>query len=80
MIRGVGEIAIQFDSFRNVDLFHQGIYCLQARVFREFQEGGRRVYAMPFQTPKHSNSPDAAKAASLPQGEGMDRGMDSADI
>ena len=63
MIRGVGEVAINFDSFRNVDLFHQGIYCLQARVYREFADGSR-TYAVPFE----SSSPLTGPEGAIPKG------------
>lgn len=40
------EVALHFDSFRNVDLFHQGLYHLKARLYREI--GDERLMAIPY--------------------------------
>eukprot|EP00929_Paragymnodinium_shiwhaense_P014137 TRINITY_DN122011_c0_g1_i1.p1 TRINITY_DN122011_c0_g1~~TRINITY_DN122011_c0_g1_i1.p1 ORF type:complete len:726 (+),score=160.57 TRINITY_DN122011_c0_g1_i1:277-2454(+) len=44
-LRPVIEVALHFESFRNVDLFHQGLYHLKTRLYRE--EGDRRIPAIP---------------------------------
>ncbi|CAE7568524.1 atpE [Symbiodinium natans] len=41
----VVELALQFESFRNVDLFHQGLYHLKTRIYRD-DEG--RSLACPY--------------------------------
>ncbi|CAE7775090.1 FAM135A [Symbiodinium sp. CCMP2456] len=41
----VVELALQFESFRNVDLFHQGLYHLKTRLYRD-DEG--RALAFPY--------------------------------
>eukprot|EP00439_Symbiodinium_sp_Y106_P042169 s4971_g5.t1 len=41
----VVELALQFESFRNVDLFHQGLYHLKTRIYRD-DEG--RALAFPY--------------------------------
>lgn len=44
-LRTVVETAIHFESFRNVDLFHQGLYHLKTRLYRE--DGCQRILATP---------------------------------
>ncbi|CAJ1408237.1 unnamed protein product [Effrenium voratum] len=39
----VVEIALQFESFRNIDLFHQGLYHLKTRIYREDESRGLAV-------------------------------------
>jgi len=34
-IRSVIEVALHFESFRNIDLFHQGLYHLKTRLYKE---------------------------------------------
>lgn len=34
-LRAVVDVAVQFESFRNIDLFHQGVYHLRARLKHE---------------------------------------------
>jgi hypothetical protein len=45
-LRTVVEVALHFESFRNVDLFHQGLYHLKARLYRD--EGEQRLGAIPY--------------------------------
>mmetsp|Transcript_107020 Transcript_107020/g.301090 ORF Transcript_107020/g.301090 Transcript_107020/m.301090 type:complete len:771 (-) Transcript_107020:149-2461(-) len=45
-LRTVIELALHFDGFRNVDLFHQGLYHLKTRIYRE--DGDQRVFAVPY--------------------------------
>lgn len=45
-VRAVVEVALHFESFRNVDLFHQGLYHLKTRLYRE--DGDQRLMAMPY--------------------------------
>jgi hypothetical protein len=45
-LRPVLDIALHFESFRNVDLFHQGLYHLKTRVYRK--DGEERIDAMPY--------------------------------
>lgn len=40
----VVEIALQFESFRNIDLFHQGLYHLKTRIYRDDES---RALAVP---------------------------------
>lgn len=42
--RTVVEIALHFESFRNVDLFHQGLYHLRTRLYRDCKQ---RLLAIP---------------------------------
>jgi len=42
-LRAVVEVALHFESFRNIDLFHQGLYHLKARLYREEIDGQRTV-------------------------------------
>lgn len=52
----VAEVAVHFESFRNVDLFHQGLYHLKCRLYREEKEKDlvtgkevdRKLLAAPF--------------------------------
>ena len=32
-MNGVVEVLVQFESFRNVDLYHQGIYYLRTSIY-----------------------------------------------
>eukprot|EP00434_Breviolum_minutum_P038025 symbB.v1.2.033719.t1/scaffold4230.1/size42768/4 len=41
----VVEIALQFESFRNIDLFHQGLYHLKTRIYRDDES---RALAVPY--------------------------------
>lgn len=43
----VTEIAVHFESFRNIDLFHQGLYHLKVRIVREGPDGQREITAKP---------------------------------
>lgn len=45
-IDAVVEVALHFESFRNIDLFHQGLYHLRTRLYRE-GEPGRPCAASP---------------------------------
>jgi len=45
-LRTVVEVALHFESFRNVDLFHQGLYHLKTRLCRE--DGDQRLLAIPY--------------------------------
>lgn len=45
-IRTVKEIALHLESFRNIELWYQGIYCLRVTVY--YEEKGRRVFAQPY--------------------------------
>mmetsp|Transcript_12808 Transcript_12808/g.34948 ORF Transcript_12808/g.34948 Transcript_12808/m.34948 type:complete len:318 (-) Transcript_12808:111-1064(-) len=45
-LRTVVEVALHFESFRNVDLFHQGLYHLKSRIYRE--DGNRRLLGTPY--------------------------------
>lgn len=40
-LRAVTEVAVHFESFRNIDLFHQGLYHLKCRVTWEGSEGSQ---------------------------------------
>jgi len=40
------EVALHFESFRNVDLFHQGLYHLKTKLYRE--TGNERLAAIPY--------------------------------
>lgn len=51
------EVALHFESFRNVDLFHQGLYHLKARLYREHGDG-ERIVAIPY---GHSTLPSHAE-------------------
>lgn len=44
-LQAVAEVAVHFGTFRNVDLFHQGLYHLHCQVFTEHD--GRATYAVP---------------------------------
>lgn len=46
-LRKVLEVALHFESFRNIDLFHQGLYHLRASLHREDTDGDERVPAIP---------------------------------
>ncbi|CAE8625881.1 unnamed protein product, partial [Polarella glacialis] len=56
------EVALHFESFRNIDLFHQGLYHLKARIYRDDEE--RRVLAVPY---SHLKGP--SQAAQPPKGK-----------
>lgn len=56
------EIALHFESFRNVDLFHQGLYHLKTRIYRDDEE--RRVLALP-----HSHLKGPSQAAEPVKGK-----------
>mmetsp|Transcript_110309 Transcript_110309/g.172498 ORF Transcript_110309/g.172498 Transcript_110309/m.172498 type:complete len:752 (-) Transcript_110309:227-2482(-) len=45
-LRTVVEVALHFEGFRNVDLFHQGLYHLRSRIHRE--DGDARFTAVPY--------------------------------
>lgn len=45
-IHSIVEVSIEFDCFRNIDLFHQGLYHLKARIYRDI--GELRTFAVPF--------------------------------
>lgn len=45
-LRTVVEVALHFESFRNVDLFHQGLYHLKTRLYRD--DGDQRLMAIPY--------------------------------
>lgn len=45
-MRSVVEVALHFESFRNIDLFHQGLYHLKARLYRDDTDG-QRLSAVP---------------------------------
>mmetsp|Transcript_152085 Transcript_152085/g.265118 ORF Transcript_152085/g.265118 Transcript_152085/m.265118 type:complete len:767 (-) Transcript_152085:174-2474(-) len=51
-LRTVVEVALHFESFRNVDLFHQGLYHLKTRLYRD--DGEQRSLAIPY---GHSTCP-----------------------
>lgn len=36
-MRAVGEVVVHFESFRNIDLFHQGLYFLRCCLY--YQRG-----------------------------------------
>lgn len=62
-LRTVVEVALHFESFRNVDLFHQGLYHLKTRLYRE--DGEQRILAVPhshFTCPSQVE-PKAAKSS-----------------
>ena len=44
--RAVSEVLIHFESFRNIDLYHQGIYFLRCCLY--YQKGEKFYYAQPF--------------------------------
>jgi len=54
-LQTVVEVALHFESFRNVDLFHQGLYHLKTRLYRD--DGEQRLMAIPY---AYSTSPVAA--------------------
>jgi len=45
-LHSVVEVALHFESFRNIDLFHQGLYHVKARIYRE--ENDTRLPAVPY--------------------------------
>lgn len=45
-LRSLVDVALHFESFRNVDLFHQGLYHLKTRLYRE--DGEDRMNAVPY--------------------------------
>lgn len=45
-LRTLLDVALHFESFRNVDLFHQGLYHLKTRVYRD--DGEDRINAVPY--------------------------------
>jgi hypothetical protein len=44
--RAVSEILVHFESFRNIDLYHQGIYFLRCCLY--YQKGDKLYYAQPY--------------------------------
>ena len=44
--RAVVESIVHFESFRNIDLYHQGIYFLRCCMY--YQKGDKLYYAQPF--------------------------------
>jgi len=44
--RSVVEVLVHFESFRNIDLFHQGIYFLRTCMY--YQKGEKLYYAQPY--------------------------------
>jgi hypothetical protein len=44
--RSVAEILVHFESFRNIDLYHQGIYFLRCCLY--YQKGEKLYYAQPY--------------------------------
>eukprot|EP00931_Biecheleriopsis_adriatica_P005121 TRINITY_DN106678_c0_g1_i1.p1 TRINITY_DN106678_c0_g1~~TRINITY_DN106678_c0_g1_i1.p1 ORF type:complete len:843 (+),score=175.66 TRINITY_DN106678_c0_g1_i1:79-2607(+) len=56
------EVALHFESFRNVDLFHQGLYHLKCRIYRDDEV--KRVLAVPY-----SNLKGPSQAAEPPKGK-----------
>ena len=44
--RSIVEILIHFESFRNIDLYHQGIYYLKSSLY--YQKGDQIFYAQPY--------------------------------
>jgi len=58
----VVDIALHFESFRNIDLFHQGLYHLKTRIYRDDEV--RRVLAVPY---SHVKGP--SQAAEPPKGK-----------
>lgn len=47
-LKGVVEFAIHIDGFRNIDLFHQGLY--QVRICIYHEKDGQKVFAHPYHT------------------------------
>eukprot|EP00820_Chromera_velia_P021368 Cvel_7834.t1-p1 / transcript=Cvel_7834.t1 / gene=Cvel_7834 / organism=Chromera_velia_CCMP2878 / gene_product=Protein FAM135B, putative / transcript_product=Protein FAM135B, putative / location=Cvel_scaffold418:78025-87936(+) / protein_length=709 / sequence_SO=supercontig / SO=protein_coding / is_pseudo=false len=45
-VMGIVEIVLHFDTFRNIDLFHQGIYHLRARIYQDL--GEQVIAALPY--------------------------------
>mmetsp|Transcript_37942 Transcript_37942/g.60092 ORF Transcript_37942/g.60092 Transcript_37942/m.60092 type:complete len:778 (-) Transcript_37942:131-2464(-) len=62
-LRTVVDVALHFESFRNVDLFHQGLYHLKTRLYRE-EDGEQRLTAVPF---AYSTCPLVAEKSKLPR-------------
>mmetsp|Transcript_124487 Transcript_124487/g.229420 ORF Transcript_124487/g.229420 Transcript_124487/m.229420 type:complete len:775 (-) Transcript_124487:159-2483(-) len=68
-LHAVTEVAVHIGCFRNVDLFHQGLYRLQCRIFQDF--GEHVVNAVPHlvEPRKLSGRPkEASDAGTLPGG------------
>eukprot|EP00397_Hematodinium_sp_SG-2012_P012032 GEMP01012188.1.p1 GENE.GEMP01012188.1~~GEMP01012188.1.p1 ORF type:complete len:710 (+),score=100.00 GEMP01012188.1:303-2432(+) len=47
MLNAVYEVVVHFDSFRNVDLFHQGLYHIKARLHYDSSDGDKRRQLIP---------------------------------
>ena len=45
-IYSVVELLVHFESFRNIDLYHQGIYFLRCCLY--YQKGDKLYYAQPY--------------------------------
>lgn len=57
-LRGVVEVAAHLVNFRNVDLFHQGLYHIRCRVVQE-QADGQNLVASPICTPAIASAAEA---------------------
>eukprot|EP00933_Yihiella_yeosuensis_P070850 TRINITY_DN79002_c0_g1_i1.p1 TRINITY_DN79002_c0_g1~~TRINITY_DN79002_c0_g1_i1.p1 ORF type:complete len:843 (+),score=120.81 TRINITY_DN79002_c0_g1_i1:157-2685(+) len=62
-LNAVVEVALHFESFRNIDLFHQGLYHLKTRIYRDDEERGRYL-GIPY---SHLKGP--SQAAEQPKGK-----------
>jgi hypothetical protein len=62
--RSVAEVLVHFESFRNIDLYHQGIYFLRCCLY--YQKGEKFYYAQPFTIFNAKLPSNAAQVASSP--------------
>ncbi|CEL92530.1 unnamed protein product [Vitrella brassicaformis CCMP3155] len=66
-LRGVVEVVVHFESFRNVDLFHQGMYHLKTRIYQD--AGDQIISAIPYahSGEQHQRSMSSASSSSSGQ-------------
>jgi len=62
-LKGVLEFAIQLEGFRNIDLFHQGLYQVRINIYH--QQNGHKILAHPYHT-KEKDPKDSKKKSSKP--------------
>lgn len=45
-LRTCGEIALHLQSFRNIELWYQGVYFLKFTIYHE--QNNKKIYAQPY--------------------------------
>ena len=63
-INGLIEILIHFNSFRNIELFNQGLYQLRTKVY--YSEKNFKYFALPYSTLKSKSIEEKMSKSSVP--------------